>query len=164
MWLKNNSSNYTGSGYFPNSKFGVVVNGLKNEDLENQTFEDAVFDLVIHLDVMEHLFHPFKALNEIWRTLKVNGHCIFAAPTYPEKQNSEQVAFVEDGELRVIGDPEYHGNPQNSEGSLVTWRYGYDLPQLITRNTKFKNVEVRRWQSMDDAIMGIMTEIYILRK
>ena len=41
---------------------------------------------------------------------------------------SEQVACLENREVRIVGEPEYHGNPQNKNGSLVTWRYGYDLP------------------------------------
>jgi SAM-dependent methyltransferase len=151
------------SGYFPNMPRGSIVQGLRNEDLEHQTFAPEVFDFVIHLDVMEHLFNPFEALREIERTLRPGGRCLFTAPTYPERVRSEQVAFKEDDGLRVIGAPEYHGNPQNPEGSIVTWRYGYDLPHLIARNTGF-DVEVRRWYSRAHAIMGTMTEVYILTK
>lgn len=151
------------SGYFPEHPFGSMVGGLRNEDLENQTFGNELFDLVVHLDVMEHLFSPFAALQEVYRTLKPGGRCIFTAPTYPERVRSEQVAFMEAGDLRIVGNPEYHGNPQNSNGSLVTWRYGYDLPYLITNRAGF-DVEVRRWYSPSKAIMGPMTEVYILTK
>jgi SAM-dependent methyltransferase len=122
-----------------------------------------VFDFVIHLDVMEHLFDPFGALREIERTLVYGGRCLFTAPTYPERVTSEQVAFNDAGGLRIVGKPEYHGNPQNAKGSLVTWRYGYDLPYLIARKTGF-DIEVRRWYSRTNAIMGPMTEVYILTK
>jgi SAM-dependent methyltransferase len=124
-----------------------------------------VFDLVINLDVMEHLFDPFLALNEIFRTLKLGGVCLFSAPTEHGRIQSEQVAKIsEDGDIVTIGEQEYHGNPQSDgEGALVTWRYGYDLPLLISRATLF-DVEVRRWQSRGQAILDYMTEIYILRK
>lgn len=163
LWLRQNCGGYVMSGYFPELPFGHMVNGLRNEDLEHQTFESKTFDVVIHLDVLEHLFNPFDALREIERTLRPGGHCIFTAPTYPERVSSEQVAFKEAGGLRVIGTPEYHGNPQNPEGSIVTWRYGYDLPYLIATTLAF-DVEVRRWYSKSDAIMGPMTEVYILTK
>lgn len=164
LWLLKQCPGYVQSGYFPNQPWGQMVGRLRNEDLQAQTFADETFDLVLHLDVLEHLFRPFDALAEIERTLKPGGRCIMTAPTYEERTRSEQVAFEEDGKLRIVGKPEYHGNPQDPEGgALVTWRYGYDLPLLISRHTGF-DVEVRRWQARSQAIMGTMTEVYVLRK
>lgn len=165
QWLNKHAVNYVKSGYFPDRPWGETINGLRNENLEEQTFPDASFDLVIHLDVLEHLFDPFRALNEIHRTLKPGGACLFSAPTEHNRFHSEQVARItETGDIKTVGEPEYHGNPQRqSEGALVTWRYGYDLPLLISRTTPF-DVEVRRWHSKSKAIMGYMTEIYILHK
>jgi hypothetical protein len=37
------------------------------------------------------------------------------------------------------------------------------LPYLIAKQTNF-DVELRRWHSRSRAIMGPMTEVYILRK
>ncbi len=126
---------------------------------------DESVDVWLHLDVLEHLFNPFQAMREIYRTLVPGGVCLFTAPTYPDRARSEQVAFLEpDGSTRIVGQAEYHGNPQHPEqGSLVTWRYGYDLPLLLQRETRF-DVEVRRWQSKAIAVMGPMTEVYICRK
>jgi len=163
LWLRQNCKFYIMSGYFPQIPFGEIVHGLRNENLEHQTFDDNVFDFVIHLDVMEHLFDPFQALREIQRTLRPGGYCVFTAPTYPERTQSEQVGFLEADGLRIVGTPEYHGNPQDPEGSLVTWRYGYDLPYLIAKAVGF-DIEVRRGYSPVDAIMGPMTEVYILKK
>jgi SAM-dependent methyltransferase len=101
---------YVRSGYFPDLPFGTIVadaiGGIRNENLEHQTFADETFDLVLHLDVMQHLFDLFQALREIKRTLKTDGLCIFTAPTDQERFYSEQVAFVEaDGALRIVGEP-----------------------------------------------------------
>lgn len=164
-WLWDNAANLTFTGYFPDKPFGQIVGVLRNEDLERQSFQDETFDIVVHLDVMEHLFAPFVALQEIYRTLKPGGRCFFTAPTYPDREKSEQVAFIQpDGAVRTIGEPEYHGNPQDGQGgSIVTWRYGHDLPRLIAAMTDF-DVEVRRWLSKRRAVMGPMTEVYILTK
>jgi SAM-dependent methyltransferase len=163
-WLRGNCLGYVATGYFPDKPFGENIGRLRNEDLERQTFPSETFDAVIHLDVLEHLFDPIAALREIERTLKPGGVCIFTAPTDQDRAKSEPVAFKErDGSVRIIGEPEYHGNPQDPSGSLVTWRYGYDLPCLIAKNTGF-DVEVRRWHSPRRAIMGRRTEAYILRK
>ncbi|WP_292280187.1 hypothetical protein [Mesorhizobium sp.] len=106
-------------------------------------------------------------LSKPWRRFfgpwTFGGICIFTAPTYPERTESEQVAFQSSDGVRIFGEPEYHGNPQDPSGSLVTWRYGYDLPLLIQRRTGF-DVEVRRMQSKDVAVLGPMTEVYVLRK
>jgi SAM-dependent methyltransferase len=163
-WFRLNCSNYLQSAFFQNTAPGAMVGMLRNEDLEKQTFQDRSFDIVIHLDVMEHLFNPFLALREIYRTLVHGGKCIFTAPTYPGQLSSLQVAFRnEDGTINIVGEPEYHGNPQSAKGSLVTWRFGYDLPLLISRESNF-DIEVRRFQSRRAAATGIMTEVYILTK
>ena len=163
LWLRKTCPNYVMSGYFPDQPFGTIFKGLRNEDLEHQTFAEGTFDLVLHLDVMEHLFDPFQALREIHRSLKPGGRCLFTAPTYSERVVTEQVAFREPSGIRIVGKPEYHGNPQDLKGSLVTWRYGYDLPHLIAKQTSF-DVELRRWYAPRRAIMGTMTEVYILTK
>jgi hypothetical protein len=60
--LRKYSTNYLASQYYPTKEFGSIIDGFKNEDLENQTFADESFDLVITSDVMEHLYNPEKAL------------------------------------------------------------------------------------------------------
>jgi SAM-dependent methyltransferase len=156
--------NYLGSGYFPDQPFGSMVGPLRNENAEAQTLEDASFDLVVHLDVLEHLFDPFAALAECVRTLRPGGYCVFTAPTYEDRSTSEQVAFLEaDGSVRIEGEPEYHGNPQSKDGSLVTWRYGYDLPVCIFRRTGLET-EVRRFHMPGSGVFGPMTEVYLIRK
>ena len=165
-WLSQNVLDYVPTGYFPSAPFGDKVGEILNEDLEKQSFGDARFDLVIHLDVLEHVFSPFDALREIFRTLKPGGYTIFTIPTEPSRYKSEQVAFKEPfgSNLRLIGEPEYHGNPQRPEEmALVTWRYGYDFPFLIRENTGF-DVEVRRYESDECAVIGFMTEVYICKR
>jgi len=164
MWFANSCPRYIQTGFFPEHPLGSMIGKLRNENLECQTFADELFDLVIHLDVLEHLFEPFQALREIRRTLVMGGKCIFSVPTECDRFDSVRLASKDcDGNIKTIGIPEYHANPQDSQGSLVTWRYGYNLPLLIARETGF-DVEVRRIQSNRIAVNGQMTEIYILSK
>jgi hypothetical protein len=59
-------------------------------------------------------------------------------------------ALQADGSIEIVGTPEYRGNPQSAEGTLVTWRYGYELTVFINRATGF-DVEVRRFHAPTDS-------------
>lgn len=164
QYLRTKFQNYTPTGYFLGQPTGTIVHGLRNENLEFLTLPAASVDIWLHLDVLEHLFDPFQAMREIARTLRPGGRCFFTAFTYPDRAASEQVAFREaGGRIRIIGEPEYHGNPQSPQGSLVTWRYGYDLPERIWRATGME-VEVRRGCMPSVGIVGPMTEVYVCTK
>ena len=76
-------------------------------------------------------------------------------PIYKQLVQTEQKATLEqDGQILYLARPEYHGNPINSEGSLVTFHYGYDLAELIAKWTAF-DVEIRRFV---DRTHGIVAE------
>jgi SAM-dependent methyltransferase len=44
------------------------------------TYTDAVFDTVLNIQVIEHVFEPMKMFNEVARVLKPGGHGIFLIP------------------------------------------------------------------------------------
>jgi SAM-dependent methyltransferase len=69
--LRRECVGYTATQYDPSFPFGAMhASGRwRNEDLENQTFADEVFDIVVTQDVFEHVFHPGRAAREIARTL-----------------------------------------------------------------------------------------------
>jgi hypothetical protein len=83
---------------------------------------------------MEHVFHPQQAYQEICRTLRPGGYHIHTTPIYKHLVQTEQKAILEhDGQITYLVEPEYHGNPTNGEGALVTFHYGYDLAELINQ-------------------------------
>lgn len=129
--LKNECSNYQSSQYYPNKKFGTLVSGHRNENLETQTFENEQFDLVITQDVIEHVFNRDKVFKEIARTLKPNGAHIFTVPLVNKNNKSECRATLNNNEIIYIKDAQYHGNPVDSKGSLVTFDWGYDISEYI---------------------------------
>lgn len=59
---------------------GIIV---IQESVYDLTHEDASFDLVFLLEVMEHLDYPEKALEEIRRVLKPGGVLIVGVPREP---------------------------------------------------------------------------------
>lgn len=157
-------ADYHASQYFPQEKPGEMVHGFRNEDLSVQTFPDNCFDLVITLDVMEHVNSPDVVVREVARTLKPGGSFLFTVPTYKNRVDSERRAlYHSDGTIEHLAEPEYHGNPVSDQGSLVTFHYGYDLPELIYRWSGM-DVEVFRFHSHNFGIIGDFTEVYLATK
>lgn len=109
-------SEYCGSKY----KSGNIVNGMLHEDLMDLSFDDESIDIVLSSDVLEHVSRPYDAHREIWRVLKPNGRHIFTVPFHPKEFLDEtRAAHDENGELRLIKEPLYHGDPLRSDGALV---------------------------------------------
>jgi SAM-dependent methyltransferase len=155
---------YIATQFFPNITLGAQHAGVRCEDLEHQTFADESFDLVITQDVMEHVFEPALVYREIWRTLRPRGLYLHTTPIYKQRVSSmRRAAKLADGSIRYLARREYHGNPIDDQGSLVTWHYGYDLPDLIVNWAPF-DVEVRRFHDRRHGVLGEFTEVIACRK
>jgi SAM-dependent methyltransferase len=137
---------------------------LRCEDIEDQTFADESFDVVITQDVMEHVLDPARAYAEIARTLKPGGAHVHTTPIYKGCMTSERRAERgPDGQIRHLGVPEYHGNPIDQAGSLVTYHYGYDLPELIA-DWSGMDSEVVRFHDRTHGIVGEFTDVIVSTK
>lgn len=162
--LKRECADYIETQYFRDEPLGKLVNGFRNENLEAQTFADESFDIVVTLDVMEHVNEPGDVLCEIARTLKPGGSYVFTTPTYKERLTSERRArYDSKGTVEQFGEAEYHGNPISDAGSLVTFHYGYDFAELITKWSGM-DVEVVRFHDHLHGIIGEFTEVYVVTK
>ena len=155
------SQSYTVSQYFPDATFGEVVNGFRNEDLEAQTFKKNTFDIVITLDVMEHVYNPKMVFKEVSRTLRANGIYIFTVPII--NLHSKSVTWAKqrkDGGPEFLHKPEHHGNPVDSEGSPVTMHWGYDIVDYIKKNSNMKAVIIAQ-ENAGKGIMGRFNEVVV---
>ena len=157
---------YVASQYFPGRPFGSMVANSRNEDLQKQTFGDGEFDLVFTLDVMEHVFRPDLVYSEIHRTLKPGGHYLH---TFPIRKHLTAAAtplarLNEDGSVtHLSAKPEYHGNPVDPKGSLVTFDYGYDVSRQIAEWAPF-DVRISRFWDQTHGLIGEYTEVVVCRK
>ena len=150
--------NYVGSGFFPNTEPPA---GLVNVDLEDQVFEADSFDLVVALDVLEHVMDPERAVSEITRTVKPNGLAILTFPIYPRNPKIiEQRARIDEGKISHLQEPSYHGSPFGSEGSLVTHDHGYGIHQLISAWGSCY-VEVTTFSDLTHGIVGEFSEVIV---
>ncbi|WP_308992661.1 class I SAM-dependent methyltransferase [Mariniflexile litorale] len=153
--LRTHVKNYVETQFFVDTPLGDFVKGIRNEDLESQTFPDESFDLVITSDVMEHIYNPEKAFKEIHRTLKPGGAHIFSVPIINKHKPTQRWANKgENGEPEFLFEPEWHGNPVDSKGSPVTMHWGYDIVDFITKHTNAECEIVY----IDDLNYGIRAE------
>jgi SAM-dependent methyltransferase len=115
---------------------GSLHRGFRCEDLEALTFPDASFDLVVTQEVFEHVFDYRRAFREVMRTLRPGGAHIFTTPKYKGLRKSQDRALRRDGRVVHLCEPEYHGNPIDTSGSLVTVHYGDDIAEIIWHATR----------------------------
>lgn len=127
--LRQQCRQYVFTQFNESMELGAIHSGMgyRNEDLENQTFESGIFDLVVTQDVFEHLFDPLRATTEIMRTLKPAGAHVFSVPIVRKNQPTRRRALRKKGQIAHVLEPEYHGNPVSDEGALVTVDWGYDI-------------------------------------
>lgn len=155
--LAQECTHYTFSHYSPDTPFGEIDGrtNARRENLEHLTFPDATFDLLITQDVMEHIFDPEAAFREIGRVLKPGGAHIFTVPLVNKTAPTQRCARREaSGEVIHLREPEYHGNPVDPDGALVTMNWGYDITHFIASNTGMSTVIIQ----IDDLNYGIHAE------
>ena len=161
--LKRECNHYLGSQFFPEIN-ETMVGDFHNVNLEKQGFMDEVFDVFISLDVMEHVFDPMKAILEIHRTLKPGGYAVMTFPIQKNQTDPLQFRANKSGnKINHLKEPEYHGNPIDENGSLVTVDYGYDIHQELTLWSNF-NVQVIRFSRPDIGVIGEFTEVIVCEK
>jgi ubiquinone/menaquinone biosynthesis C-methylase UbiE len=114
---------YTCSEYFDGVKAGDVIKEIRCENLEELTFAENSFDIVIDQDVLEHVNNYEKAFSEICRVLKPEGSHIFTIP-FNEAKNT-QLRVEKNG--KEIMSPVFHGDSIRENGIIVTVDYGKDL-------------------------------------
>ena len=129
--LMRDCAEYTYSYYFPGVPAGSLEKGARCENLEALTFADETFDIFVTQDVLEHVFHPLDVFREVARTLKPGGIHVFTVPITRYREPSRRRARLGAGGVEHLLPAEYHGDPVNDGGALVTVDWGWDISQQI---------------------------------
>jgi SAM-dependent methyltransferase len=134
QWLKQNlsaqivGSEYLGAEYEPGSLHsGITDEMIRHEDLEQLSFNDNSFDIVLSNDVLEHVNKPEQAMSEIYRVLKPQGQAFISIPFHVMAALTQKRAEIINGELIHYLPAMYHGNPLSEQGSLVFNDFGWDV-------------------------------------
>lgn len=142
---------------------GEEVDGIKCENISKLTFSDNSIDLFVTQDVLEHVMDPFVAFKEICRVLKPGGAHIFTTPWYKNLDKSKARVRLVDGALQYLESPIYHGNPIDTNGSLVTYDYRLDFVELIYLESGLVTtffLEYNRKKGLDAELL----EVFVSRK
>lgn len=153
---------YTPTQFWQDTPPGSSKNGIRCENLERMTFKDNSFDLMITQDVMEHVFNPDKAFNEISRTLKPGGAHVFTVPIYVREKTLIRAVESEEG-IQYLAPKDFHGNPIDNSGSLVTREWGNDLVDFIYENSKMTST-VYHIENRRLGLDGKFLEVVVSRK
>lgn len=99
---------------------GEAVEGTRHEDVQDLSFADNSFDLVITTDILEHVPDPYRAHREIFRVLGTGGSHLFTVPfLHSDVLDQERCRIGADGEIAHLSEPQYHHDPLREGGALV---------------------------------------------
>lgn len=104
-WLKERGCSYQGVDISANAVDAVRAKGLeatKIDSADSLPFDDHSFDVVLSVEVFEHLFQPQSACAEIHRVLKPGGILIATVPNVAYWRRRTELALF--GTWNPIGD------------------------------------------------------------
>lgn len=128
-------------------------NGVRNETLCSLSFPDDSFDILISLDVFEHIPDYEKAFQECARVLKMDGKMMWSVPFIPGSAKNVIRARVKNQEIVHVMPPEYHGNPLSNQGVLCFQYFGWEMLDQI-RNAGFRNAYALCYHSIEFGYLG----------
>ncbi len=115
----------------PETPGGTERDGLRHENVEALSFEDASMDVVVCCSVLEHVNEPLEAVHEMARILRPDGELFLEVPFDTSKEQNTRRARIVDGEIEHLLPPVYHGDPMSSEGTLVFTDFGWEFVDQI---------------------------------
>ena len=115
------------SEYLDEVERGETKNGIRSEDLQNLTLKNNSVDILISLDVFEHIADPIKAFSEVNRVLSKNGFAIITVPIDKRQKETKQIASFKDEKIVYYKEPSYHSDPLREDGALVFTEFGLNI-------------------------------------
>jgi SAM-dependent methyltransferase len=140
-FLKKRSKKFYFSEFFSSSN-ALYVNGVRNEDVQNLSFENNFFDLITCTEVLEHVPEYKRGLKEFNRVLRKGGHLFFTVPLF-NNPKTIQVAQLVKNKIRWIISPEFHGSRITGPNSVpVFWRHAKKQITKDLRESGFSSAEL----------------------
>lgn len=164
--LQGRFPNLVGSEYLGDRvPLGAERDGIRNENLEQLTFKDDIFDCILSFDVLEHVTDEMVAFRECYRCLKRGGLLFFSVPfAYDRDEKVIRAKVLSNGSIEHLMEPEYHGNPLDHENTSLCFRYfAWDVLKDL-QSIGFAETKVLHYWSRDYAYLGKFGFFILARK
>lgn len=110
---------------------------VPHEDIQELTYKDNSFDIVLHSETIEHIPDPNLAIHECRRVLKESGICIFTVPVIWNRLTLQRIEIENSTNVKYLDSKSYHG--YGREDCIVWWEFGRDLVE----NLKVKVIAIQ---------------------
>ena len=128
LLLRGRYPRFLGSEYAADAAAAERLFPVPIIDITRSGLPDGRFDAVLSNEVLEHVPDLDAALRDTARILAPGGRLIATFPFNYGAEATSQRAVLEDGQVRHLAEPEYHGNPADpAGGSLVFQIPGWDI-------------------------------------
>lgn len=127
---------------------------MRHEDLTRLSFAGGEFDIIVSLEVFEHVPSYGEALSECARCLASGGRLLFTVPFANTERNVVRCCKRPDATLEDLLEPEYHPDPHRAEGNLCFYHFGWELLDEL-RERSFEDACALLYWSRELAYLGV---------
>jgi SAM-dependent methyltransferase len=124
------------SGMIVETPWGPV----RHEDMCKCSITSDTVDIILHSDILEHVYDWKAALVENLRVLRPGGRLLFSTPAFEIEQHQTRALVSPTGVINLLA-AAYHGNPMSAEGSLVFTDFALSLVDDL-RSIGFSHAEI----------------------
>ena len=159
-WLRRHCQSLATSEYLDGVAPGSTQRGIRCEDVQRLSFDDARFDLCTSTEVFEHVPDDAAGFRELHRVLAPGGWLLFTVPMSGAATTVERARRVGDRDEHLLP-PAFHGDRLRGPGAVLVYRdYGSDLVDRV-RAAGFS--EVQLWSPVRDCF-GHRRQVLVARR
>ncbi len=114
----------------------------RHESITSCSCASASLDLLVHSDVLEHVYDTKQAAVECARVMRTGAIMLFTAPFFADRDHSLLRGHpLDDGSINHLETPEYHGDGMARGGIYTFHHFGWDLFDIF-REAGFSRFEI----------------------
>jgi SAM-dependent methyltransferase len=110
-------------------------------------FPDGHFDLVVSLNLLEHVDEPNRVIDDLRRVLRPDGQLLLTVPFFADQESNVLRAPCVDEGTAHHDEPSRGGNARTDTGTLVSTDFGWELVGILLESFSVVALELyQSWQ------------------